>query len=258
LRQYYHRYKRYFLTPVRAKHDFSQRHILQFADKYFQQGYAKSVIAILFLYFCTKILDFMFNRYLIFAFCVMLFASCKDNGTETATTETKQEQVATAEKMPVQSRLSDEQNKVLVATLGSYYKLKDALVATNAAQAKDAAMELHNMSDSLYKVTGKDVAAQANANTFAPYIDTVKAQSKSITEINDATCEKQRIAFELVSRAMYGLLKNVEIKNAGVYHQYCPMAFNDKGAYWLSDVSDIKNPYFGKKMLECGEVTDSL
>jgi hypothetical protein len=36
------------------------------------------------------------------------------------------------------------------------------------------------------------------------------------------------------------------------------MAFDDKGAYWLSAESEIKNPYFGKKMLECGEVTDSL
>ena len=36
------------------------------------------------------------------------------------------------------------------------------------------------------------------------------------------------------------------------------MAFNDAGAYWLSAASDIKNPYFGKKMLTCGEVKDSI
>jgi Cu(I)/Ag(I) efflux system membrane fusion protein len=57
---------------------------------------------------------------------------------------------------------------------------------------------------------------------------------------------------------MYGLLKNVDLKNAHVYQEYCPMAFNEKGAHWLSDDSDIKNPYFGKKMLECGEVTDVI
>ncbi len=57
---------------------------------------------------------------------------------------------------------------------------------------------------------------------------------------------------------MYGMLKNVDLKNAGIYREYCPMAFNERGAYWLSDDADIKNPYFGKKMLECGEVTDSL
>jgi Cu(I)/Ag(I) efflux system membrane fusion protein len=36
------------------------------------------------------------------------------------------------------------------------------------------------------------------------------------------------------------------------------MAFNDKGAYWLSNISKIKNPYYGKKMLTCGEVAQEL
>jgi hypothetical protein len=36
------------------------------------------------------------------------------------------------------------------------------------------------------------------------------------------------------------------------------MAFDNKGAHWLSNNPEIKNPYFGKKMLECGEVTDTL
>ena len=26
-----------------------------------------------------------------------------------------------------------------------------------------------------------------------------------------------------------------------------------KGAYWLQDSKEIKNPYYGKSMLECGE-----
>jgi Cu(I)/Ag(I) efflux system membrane fusion protein len=36
------------------------------------------------------------------------------------------------------------------------------------------------------------------------------------------------------------------------------MAFDNKGAYWLSDQAKIRNPYFGDKMLECGEVKDTL
>ena len=43
-----------------------------------------------------------------------------------------------------------------------------------------------------------------------------------------------------------------------VYYQYCPMAFNNKGAYWLSNQSVIRNPYFGNEMLECGKVEDSV
>ena len=53
---------------------------------------------------------------------------------------------------------------------------------------------------------------------------------------------------------MYDLIRTVRYDQEVVYHQFCPMAFNDAGAYWLSGTADIKNPYFGKKMLTCGEV----
>jgi len=98
----------------------------------------------------------------------------------------------------------------------------------------------------------------ANYTALKPYVDTIVNQTRAIAAIKDETCEKQRIEFDHLSSAMYGLLKAVDIKNAGAYHTYCPMAFNDRGAFWLSEKSEVENPYFGKKMLECGEVTDSL
>lgn len=39
-----------------------------------------------------------------------------------------------------------------------------------------------------------------------------------------------------------------------VYELSCPMAFNNDGANWLSRSRQIKNPYFGSQMLECGTV----
>ena len=36
------------------------------------------------------------------------------------------------------------------------------------------------------------------------------------------------------------------------------MAGNDKGAYWLSKESKIKNPYFGDEMLTCGSVKETI
>jgi hypothetical protein len=43
-----------------------------------------------------------------------------------------------------------------------------------------------------------------------------------------------------------------------LYKDFCPMANNNKGAYWLSEVKDIKNPYFGSKMLKCGNVREQI
>jgi hypothetical protein len=36
------------------------------------------------------------------------------------------------------------------------------------------------------------------------------------------------------------------------------MAFDDQGADWLSAEEQIRNPYFGDKMLKCGLVEQDL
>ena len=46
--------------------------------------------------------------------------------------------------------------------------------------------------------------------------------------------------------------------DGAVYHQYCPMAFDDEGAYWLSNDEQIQNPYLPDTMLGCGEVIERL
>ena len=43
-----------------------------------------------------------------------------------------------------------------------------------------------------------------------------------------------------------------------VYIEFCPMANDNKGGYWLSTEEKIQNPYFGKKMLKCGEVKATI
>lgn len=43
-----------------------------------------------------------------------------------------------------------------------------------------------------------------------------------------------------------------------LYVFHCPMAFNKKGADWVQDEKTVKNPYFGKSMLACGEITDII
>ncbi len=42
--------------------------------------------------------------------------------------------------------------------------------------------------------------------------------------------------------------------NQKLYSQFCPMADNNKGGFWLSLEEEIQNPYFGDAMLTCGSV----
>jgi hypothetical protein len=189
--------------------------------------------------------------------CLLLSSGCNnatntnDGGSVSRADSTPAKPVAE----PVRSKLNDEGTQILMSAVGSYYELKNALVAASAPKADVAAGVLATKAESLKAFLQKDTT---NANSLKPYVDSIITQSKQVTSVMDETCERKRLAFSPLSSALYGLLKTVELKHAAIYHEYCPMAFNEKGAYWLSEEADIKNPYFGKKMLECGEVTDSL
>ena len=193
--------------------------------------------------------------YIIFALSLTGIFSCNNNtGTgNNGTADTSKAQSKTAS-APIQSKLNDQGTQMLMSVVEKYYLLKNALVATKADNADGAAKELVSITDSFRSYILKDTSGAA----LKPYLDSIITQSKIAASFKDETCEKQRLAFGPLSSAMFGLLKAVDLKNAHVYQEYCPMAFNEKGAHWLSDDSDIKNPYFGKKMLECGEVTDVL
>jgi Cu(I)/Ag(I) efflux system membrane fusion protein len=49
-------------------------------------------------------------------------------------------------------------------------------------------------------------------------------------------------------------VKNIEPK---IFVQKCPMANNNKGAFWLSINKEIRNPYYGEQMMTCGSVVNS-
>ncbi|MFQ6007533.1 MAG: DUF3347 domain-containing protein, partial [Candidatus Zixiibacteriota bacterium] len=42
------------------------------------------------------------------------------------------------------------------------------------------------------------------------------------------------------------------------YLTFCPMANDNKGAYWLQEVDTVYNPFFGASMLHCGEIKEAL
>ena len=87
---------------------------------------------------------------------------------------------------------------------------------------------------------------------------------KTITAIDRfiegaSTIDEHRKSFDQLSELMFALVKNNTFEGIKIYKQFCPMAFNNEGAYWLSKNENILNPYFGEKMLTCGytqEITE--
>ena len=119
-----------------------------------------------------------------------------------------------------------------------YLELKDALVASAEEQAKKQAAVLEKV---LAQVEGADK---------------VRAYASRIAAAN--TLEQQREMFFFLNKHMIELTKKQELRSGGLYVQYCPMANNDQGAYWLSNEEEILNPYFGDRMLSCGEVSEVI
>ncbi len=148
---------------------------------------------------------------------------------------------------------SADKNKISKSEIGSaqleaatteqiitaYLKIKDALVSTDAEKAAYAADELlFNLEQNKNEVIEK----------LLKEVQLI-AKSKEVDE--------QRIYFQGLSQNIYTLAKNTSTE-MDLYQQYCPMAFDNTGAYWISDNKKVYNPYFGDKMLRCGKVTEVI
>ena len=136
----------------------------------------------------------------------------------------------------------------LSALLNSYYNVKDALVSSDATLAATKADEL------LKAITGVDMKAlsETDMNIFMPLQEKLAFDAKHISETKEIG--HQREHFSSLSNNIYKLAKGAKLSTEPVYQQYCPM----KKMYWLSSEAAIKNPYYGKMMLTCGKVTETL
>ena len=68
--------------------------------------------------------------------------------------------------------------------------------------------------------------------------------------------ETARVGFEKMSMGLISFLKANPAQQAGLEVIFCPMAFNNKGAYWVQKKGAVTNPYHGKMMLRCGDAVE--
>lgn len=184
----------------------------------------------------------------------MTLASCGSGSGDTSTSDSTATTTIPAPKAAPSSTLGDTATTELLNLVSSYYSLKDALVGSDAAKTDAAAGKLMSDAEGFQHI----VEAQPAASSLVTHVATIGKESEAIVNTKVDSIETKRAHFSKVSDAMFALLKGADLKNGGVYQQFCPMAFNDEGGYWLSAESDIMNPYLPKKMLHCGEVKDSL
>ncbi|GAA4465151.1 hypothetical protein GCM10023189_45380 [Nibrella saemangeumensis] len=146
----------------------------------------------------------------------------------------------------------DPFKKQLTSVYEASLVLTEAFVASNATQTKTAAKEVEK---ALTAVDMKQLAGQAHT----VWMSHLKAMHSALVAIrNEGELEKQRAAFARFQEGLYQSVKTFGLTDKPVYRQFCPMAQNNKGGYWLSDKKPIRNPYFGEQMLTCGETKETI
>ncbi len=177
----------------------------------------------------------------------VLLMSCSSNDEKAKPAEVPQAALT-------QSKNNEAFNNSFAAVLNSYYSLKDAFVKEDTVKVNIAATELKKAADSLKlnELKADDLiieTAKINATTIA---DEVKGL------LGETGLDNKRKSFQMITNELYVLVRAVRYDKEVIYFTHCPMAFNNKGADWLSNSSEIVNPYLPKKMLDCGEVKDSV
>ena len=85
----------------------------------------------------------------------------------------------------------------------------------------------------------------------------LEASAKNLEQAQNLDAIRE--AFSPFSDSLGVAIRTGKLKvSEDLYLIHCPMAFNDRGADWISDEAKVINPYFGDEMLHCGRVKSTL
>lgn len=156
--------------------------------------------------------------------------------------------LANVERMEVPSKFQEQ----LKAVFNDYMVIEKALVNDNSETPQAGASALLK---TLESVDMNLVEEEPAHSKWMQLEEELKASATSISKTPDI--KEQRDNFMILSAHLINAIKTFGI-NQKVYVEYCPMADNDAGAFWLSSEKEVLNPYYGASMLRCGEVTDEI
>lgn len=165
-------------------------------------------------------------------FISVLLISCKENKSSSTENSKNSESKSMVDLEGSDISFSNLETKKVFQ---NYIQLRNALINSDADGAKKAASDMVSL-------TG---GASGNYQEVASLIS------------SSDDLEAQRVLFSELTTVLEPMIKD-KLSGGKVYKQFCPMAFNNDGAYWLSMESEIRNPYFGSKMLTCGKVTETF
>ena len=133
-----------------------------------------------------------------------------------------------------------------------YFEIQHALSSDSLADARKGSKKL------LEKLSAVDMTqlSGAHRNEWKQLAKTIKETGKKIIAAQDI--EAARLQLEILTVPVTTVVKKFGSGKNVVYRFHCPMAFDNKGAFWLQNHKDTRNPYFGASMLLCKDKVETL
>ncbi len=155
----------------------------------------------------------------------------------------------------VRTGLSDPPPAFLSAMkplLPTYLTIQQALATDDVAQARDGFMTFATIVGNIPAdaLTGEMRSQWTNIATDLVRVAKTAAKAEGLEEL--------RAQFAQATCPIVALEKAIG-PTKGTTHRlaFCPMAFENRGAYWVQTEEVVSNPYFGTVMPRCGEIQET-
>lgn len=141
-----------------------------------------------------------------------------------------------------------------LVVVNAYLDIEEALLNENPEAAKDYAQELLNV---LKRHEQENMDLQPEVKEmYTKATNVFRTGARNVLFANEMW--EVRSAFSAMGPSAYKLAKIADFSDLSLYYQYCPEAFDNRGAYWLSRTEEIKNPFSSEEMKNCGRTIARL
>ena len=145
-------------------------------------------------------------------------------------------------------KMDQMQDAKAEAVFADYFTLKDALVGDDTKKAAQSGTKLMASLKSFDK-------SSYTKEQQEELVDIIDDATEHAEHISKSAIDHQREHFKILSKDIADMVAITGTKNT-LYQQFCPMY--DKGSAWLSASNEVRNPYYGSKMLKCGKVIETI
>ncbi len=147
--------------------------------------------------------------------------------------------------------------KALAGMLDGYFAIGAKLADDTAAGIAEPARQVASSAEALLKVE-----IPGDPHFWHKHMEAGEVRARALELAGAGDLAKARSVFADLGTALEKLLKATGVP-AGygkeVYELHCPMYREEQGgAVWLQTNQDVTNPYYGKAMLNCGDVVGAV